>query len=62
MRGSAEDAASAVVLTAAPVPSQLERYALSPKVDLSRDERTEVSLTVDGGALASGISGPLSHV
>jgi hypothetical protein len=61
VRGSAEDAASAAVLTAAPVPSQLERYALSPKVDLSRDERTEVSLTVDGGALASGISGPLSE-
>jgi hypothetical protein len=60
VRGSAEDIASAVVLKAAPVPSQLERYALSPKVDLSH-ERTEVSLTVGGGALASGLSGPLSE-
>ena len=60
VRGSAEDAASAVVLKEAPVPSLLERSAISPTVDLSRDERTEFSL-IDCGALASGISGPLSE-
>jgi hypothetical protein len=61
VRGSAEDIASAVVLKEAPVPSRLERSAISPTADLPRDERTELSLTVDGGALASGNSGPLSE-
>ena len=61
VRGSAEDIASAVVLKEAPVPSRLERSAISPTADLPRDERTELSLTVDGGGLASGNSGPLSE-
>ena len=44
VRGSAEDIASAVVLQEAPVPSRLERSAISPTADLPRDERTEFSL------------------
>jgi hypothetical protein len=43
-------APSAVVLEEAPVPNQLERSDISPRVDLR--------LTVDGGALASGVFGP----
>ena len=58
VRGSAEDAAGEVVLKEAPVPNQLERTEFSPRVDLRRDERTEFSLTEDGGAVASGVSGP----
>ena len=58
VQGSAEDAAGEVVLKEAPVPNQLERSEISPRVDLRRDERTEFSLTEDGGAVASGVSGP----
>jgi hypothetical protein len=60
VRGSVEDIASAVVLKEAPVASRLERSAISPTADLPRDERaaSAFSLTVAGGALALGVSGP----